>query len=59
MEKIGEFFGFLAMFIIFSIMLFFILKVTHKIPESWTFIEFSMIPTIIISIGTGIREWLT
>ena len=38
-EKTGKKIGFVIMFLIFSIILYFILKFTGKIPESWTYLH--------------------
>jgi hypothetical protein len=45
-EGFGKVLGFLIMLVIFSIILFFILKLTHKLPGSWNYP-----PVLGISIG--------
>ncbi len=57
-KKIGKVAGFLITFLIFSIILFFILKFFDKIPESWEFYNVLIIPIILTIIGISIKSIL-
>lgn len=56
--KSGENLGYLLMFLVFSIVLYFVLSYFKKIPESWSYFHILFISVFIILIGKGIRLWL-
>jgi hypothetical protein len=53
---IGERIGYLTMFFIFSIMLYIILNLLDKIPQSWNYLHILIITLILIIIGKTLRR---
>ena len=47
-NKIGEIIGYFIMYIIFTVVLYFILKLTDKLPQSFTSFHISLIPLAIV-----------
>ncbi len=56
--KLGKIFGYIAMFFVFSILLYFILFFFNKIPKSWNYTHIFMVALFLILIGRGIKWWL-
>ncbi len=54
-EKIGRITGFLVMYFIFTTILFFILKLTNKLPAKWTYIHIMIIVVLILFLGNLIK----
>ena len=54
-EKAGKITGFLLMFAIFTILLYFILNFLNKIPEYWSLIHMFPITLLIVLLGTLIK----
>tara|TARA_Y100000310_G_scaffold307622_1_gene349899 strand:- start:635 stop:838 length:204 start_codon:yes stop_codon:yes gene_type:complete len=57
-EKWGKRIGFVIMYFIFFNILYFILKITHRLPESNAYITISLIALTIVLLGTLIKYWL-
>lgn len=55
-KKIGEITGFFITFLIFSIILFFILKFLGKLPDSWNFFYIIGLAAIINITGLIIKK---
>jgi cell division protein FtsW (lipid II flippase) len=58
LEKIGEKFGFVLMFFISATILFFILKILKKMPDSWTYFHVLILVFLVILVGIFIKKWL-
>lgn len=48
-EKIGKSIGYITMYSVFSILLFLILRFTHRIPDSWSFL-YILLTTLAITL---------
>ena len=57
-EKIGEKTGFFFMFVIFTTILYFILKILNKIPDSWSYFNVLIITILIVLFGMFIKKML-
>jgi len=57
-NKIFETIGYFTMFFIFSIILYFILKITHKLPAYWDYSYILLITILIVLTGKSIKWWL-
>ncbi len=57
-EKVGEKFGFVLMFIVSTIILFFVLKLLKKMPSGWNYIHVLILVLSITLIGTFIKKIL-
>lgn len=57
-EKIGERAGYLASYLLFTTILFFVLKLSNKMPESWDYTNVMLITFIIALIGVIIKRLL-
>lgn len=55
LEKIGKKVGFMVMFFLFSIILYFILIFNNKLPKNWNFIHIISIVFLIVLIGSLIK----
>lgn len=56
--KMGIYVGFVGMFIIFSTILFFVLKLFNHLPDSWTYFHIFLISLPILFIGAIMRKWV-
>lgn len=56
--SIGEIFGFVSAYFLFTTMLFFVLTFLNKIPDSWTYFHIIGITISIILIGVIIGRFL-
>ena len=56
--KIGGILSYTAMFFIFTTILYFILSLTNKLPESWNYITIIIITFLIILIGKSLKYWM-
>jgi hypothetical protein len=54
-RKIGAIIGFIVMYLIFTLILFFVLRLLNKIPDTWTIFHLSIITIFIVLIGTLIK----
>lgn len=57
-ERLGEKFGYIFSYFLFTTILFFILTLLKKIPESWSFFHIMVITISIALIGTVIKKIL-
>jgi len=57
-EKIGKKIGFVIAYFIFTTILYFILVLLDKLPETWNYFNIMIITFIIFLIGELIREML-
>ena len=57
-EKIGEKAGFVLMFILSSIILFFVLKILKKLPSDWGYLHIVGLIFLISLIGVFIKRLL-
>ncbi|MBU90158.1 hypothetical protein CMO94_01345 [Candidatus Woesearchaeota archaeon] len=57
-EKIGEKSGYIFSYFLFTTILFFILILLKKIPESWSYIHVMGITILIALIGVAIKRFL-
>ena len=56
--SVGEIFGFVSAYLLFTTMLFFVLTLLNKIPESWTYFHIFGITSLIILTGVFIGRFL-
>jgi hypothetical protein len=56
LEKIGEVTGFLSSYFLFTTILFFVLKLTNKLPQTWNYLHISYITLTIILTGFFIKK---
>jgi len=57
-EKLGEKLGYVFSYFLFTTVLFFILMLVKKIPESWSYIHIMGIVILIALTGTIIKRFL-
>jgi len=57
-ESVGKVMGFMISYFIFSIILFLILNLLNKIPESWTILQMFGITLVIVIIGAVLKKAL-
>jgi|GEM_PF-1922954 len=57
-ESIGEKVGYVVAYLLFTTILFLVLNLTHKIPDSWSYFHIMGITFSIVLIGTVIRRVL-
>jgi len=57
-ENLGEKLGYIFGYFLFTTILFFILGVLKKIPESWSYIHVMGIVTLIVLVSTIIKRFL-
>ena len=57
-ENIGEKLGFIFSYFLFTTILFFILSMLKKIPESWSYIHVMGIVILIVLIGIVTKRFL-
>ena len=57
-EKLGEKLGYIFSYFLFTTILFFILGVLKKIPESWSYIHVMGIVILIALVGVIIKRFL-
>jgi len=57
-EKLGEKLGYIFSYFLFTTILFFILTLLEKIPESWYYPHVMGITILIALIGIGIKKLL-
>ncbi len=57
-EKIGERAGYSASYLLFTTILFFVLKLSNKLPESWNYLNVMLVTFIIALIGIIIKKLL-
>lgn len=50
-KKIGNVVGFILMFLVFSTILYYILKVTGKLPSTWNYFDVFLTAFAIVLIG--------
>ena len=55
-EKLGEKLGYIFSYFLFTTILFFILTLLKKIPESWSYIHIMVITVVIALGGTMIKR---
>tara|TARA_Y100000310_G_C20615600_1_gene780447 strand:- start:1344 stop:1547 length:204 start_codon:yes stop_codon:yes gene_type:complete len=56
--KWGEITGYIFSYFLFTTILFFILILLKKIPESWSYLSIMIITALIALLGTGMRRFL-
>ena len=56
--KMGTYVGFVGMFVIFSTILFFVLKIFDRIPDSWTYVHIFLVSLPILFVGVVVRKWV-
>ncbi len=56
--KIGQIFGFILSYAIFSTLLYFVLKITEKLPKTWQIYHILGITLIVIILGLILKRWL-
>lgn len=56
---LGEYVGYLSMFFIFATILYFILIILGKLPESRDYFDVLLIVLFLVLIGKGIKYWLS
>jgi len=54
--KFGKLFGFILMYTIFTIILFFILKITKKLPMGWNILYIGNVTLCISLLGVLIKK---
>tara|TARA_Y100000310_G_scaffold336305_1_gene420453 strand:- start:509 stop:709 length:201 start_codon:yes stop_codon:yes gene_type:complete len=54
-KKTGKVIGFLVMYIIFTTILYFILKLLGKLPENWNYMYVVLITIFIVLLGILIK----
>jgi Na+-driven multidrug efflux pump len=57
-EKYGVIIGFLFSFFLFTTILFFVLSLLNKIPDTWSYLHIMIITVVISLIGTAFRRFL-
>ena len=57
-EKVGEKLGYVFSYFLFTTILFFILSLLKKIPETWPYFHVMGITILIALIGIGIKRLL-
>ena len=57
-EKYGKIIGYVIAYLIFTTILFFILKVLNKMPESWNYFHIMAITLLIVFVGIFIKKLL-
>lgn len=57
-EKVGKKFGYIFSYLTFTTILFLILILLKKIPESWTYVYVMVIVVLIAITGTMIKRFL-
>lgn len=57
-SKVGEFSGFVFGFFLFTTILFLILKLLDKLPDTWSYLHIIGITVLITFTGTAIRRTL-
>ena len=57
-EIIGKSMGYVLMAVLFTIILYVILKLSNRLPENWTFFNIAGITVLIIFIGETIKRLL-
>ena len=57
-EKLGEKVGYTFSYFLFTTILFFILVLLKKIPESWSYVHVMGITLLITSIGIAMKRFL-
>ena len=57
-EKIGTVFGFVASFMISSLILFTVLSFFGKLPDSWGYANILMIISSVTLLAYGVKIWL-
>ena len=57
-EILGEKLGYIFSYFLFTTILFFILMVLKKIPESWSYIHVMGIVALIVLVSTVIKRFL-
>ncbi len=57
-EKVGEKLGYMFSYLIFTTILFFILALLNKIPESWSYIHIIIIAMLFVLVSMIIKRFL-
>jgi len=57
-EKLGEKLGYIFSYFLFTTILFFILGVLKKIPDSWSYIQVMGIVILIVLVSTIIKRFM-
>ncbi len=57
-ENVGEKAGYMFSYLIFTTILFFILTLLNKIPESWSYISIMIIAMLFILVSMVIKRFL-
>ena len=58
LERVGVVIGFLFSFFLFTTILFFVLSLLNKIPDTWSYLHIMIITTVISLIGTAFRRFM-
>ncbi len=56
--KMGEMFGFISAYLLFSTIFFFILEFFDKIPKTWNYLHIMGISFVITLVGIIIKRYL-
>ena len=57
-EKAGLITGFVSGYLLFTVMLFFVLTLSHKFPTHWSFLNLIFVTLTVTLIGLGIKKIL-
>ncbi|MBM3233652.1 hypothetical protein FJZ19_01005 [Candidatus Pacearchaeota archaeon] len=57
-KKIAQKLGYLFSYLIFTTILFIILKLLNKLPDSWTYIDIAIITILIVILGNILKKIL-
>jgi hypothetical protein len=57
-EKIGQKAGFLFSYLVFTIAAYFILSLTNRLPDGWTYVHVGVLTFAIVLAGFSIKKLL-
>jgi len=57
-EKVGEKLGYILSYFLFTTILFFVLFILNKIPDSWSYIHIAALTILIALTGIGLKKIL-
>lgn len=57
-KKLGEYIGFLFMFFISAAILYWVFRLTGKLPEGWIYFHFLTVILVIVIIGGCLKKFL-
>ena len=57
-ERFGKIIGYTFMYLIFTTLLYLLLKLLHKLPQNWNYINILLITLAITLLGTLIKFYL-